>query len=177
LCAAGDDAANKAPETPETTQKPPYKTLSEIKSDDDLFGPGAKPGTVPTDLEQATGLERLELLGKMEGVDIFDMKPLDASRRGTVDNPILFDSFGEEAQAGCTGFPAGSHQVKWCRMTLDRPVERCMECGNVYKLNYVGPPLDHDEHHHYHHNDPYAHPYHGEPKTFADYVDPKYWGR
>jgi hypothetical protein len=37
---------------------------------------------VPSDLEQATGLERLEILGKMEGVDIFDMKPLDASRKG-----------------------------------------------------------------------------------------------
>lgn len=49
---------------------------------DDLFGPGAKPGTVPTDMEQATGLERLEILGKMEGVDVFDMRPLDSSRRG-----------------------------------------------------------------------------------------------
>jgi cytochrome c oxidase subunit 5b len=48
-----------------------------------LIGPGAKPGTVPTDIEQATGLERFEILGKMEGVDIFDMKPLDASRKGT----------------------------------------------------------------------------------------------
>ena len=44
--------------------------------------PGAQPGTIPTDLEQATGLERLEILGKMQGVDIFDMAPLDASRRG-----------------------------------------------------------------------------------------------
>ena len=44
--------------------------------------PGAAPGTIPTDLEQATGLERLEILGKMQGVDIFDMAPLDASRTG-----------------------------------------------------------------------------------------------
>jgi cytochrome c oxidase subunit 5b len=49
---------------------------------DDLLAPGAAPGTVPTDLEHATGLERLELLGKMEGIDVFDMKPLDASRKG-----------------------------------------------------------------------------------------------
>jgi cytochrome c oxidase subunit 5b len=54
----------------------------EIKSEEDLLPPGAKVGTVPTDLEQATGLERLEILGKMEGVDIFDMKPLDSSRKG-----------------------------------------------------------------------------------------------
>jgi hypothetical protein len=38
---------------------------------------------VPTDLEQATGLERFEILGKMQGIDVFDMKPLDASRKGT----------------------------------------------------------------------------------------------
>jgi len=37
---------------------------------------------VPSDLEQATGLERLEILGKLEGVDIFDMAPLDATRLG-----------------------------------------------------------------------------------------------
>jgi hypothetical protein len=55
----------------------------EIKSEADLVGPGAPPGTVPTDLEQATGLERLEILGKMQGVDVFDMKPLDSSRKGT----------------------------------------------------------------------------------------------
>ena len=55
---------------------------TEIKTEADLYGPGAKPGTVATDLEQATGLERLEILGKMQGVDIFDMRPLDASRLG-----------------------------------------------------------------------------------------------
>ncbi len=44
--------------------------------------PGAEPGTVPTDLEQATGLERLEILGKMQGIDIFDMKPLPSDRVG-----------------------------------------------------------------------------------------------
>lgn len=48
----------------------------------DLQAPGAQPGTIPTDLEQATGLERLEILGKMQGIDVFDMKPLDASRKG-----------------------------------------------------------------------------------------------
>ena len=55
---------------------------ADIRSMEDLLPPGAKPGTVPTDLEQATGLERLELLGKMQGIDIFDMKPLDSSRKG-----------------------------------------------------------------------------------------------
>lgn len=49
----------------------------------------------------------------MEGVDIFDMRPLDASRKGTLENPILVRSAGEEQLAGCTGSPADSHVVIW----------------------------------------------------------------
>ena len=59
---------------------------------DDLLPPGAEPGTVPTDLNQSTGLERLEILGKMQGIDIFDMKPLDASRKGTEALPTMMNS-------------------------------------------------------------------------------------
>lgn len=68
----------------------------EIKAEGDLIGPGGNPGAIPTDYEQATGLERLEILGKMEGLDIFDTGPLDASRRGTMESPIVVQSFGEE---------------------------------------------------------------------------------
>ncbi|KAH6976234.1 cytochrome c oxidase subunit VB-domain-containing protein [Ilyonectria robusta] len=142
-----------------------YKTLKEVKTEDDLFGPGAQPGTVPTDLEQATGLERLEILGKMEGVDIFDMRPLDASRLGTMENPVMVRSAGEEQFAGCTGFPADSHNVHWLGLTKDRPIERCPECGSVYKMDYVGAE---DDHHHHHA------PEFEEPKTFADYIKPEY---
>jgi cytochrome c oxidase subunit 5b len=39
-------------------------------------------GTIPTELNQSTGLERLEILGKMQGIDIWDMRPLDTSRKG-----------------------------------------------------------------------------------------------
>lgn len=49
----------------------------------------------------------------MEGVDIFDMRPLDASRLGTMENPVMVRSAGEEQFAGCTGFPADSHNVHW----------------------------------------------------------------
>lgn len=76
--------------------------------------PGAARGTIPTDLEQATGLERLEILGKMQGIDIFDMSPLPADRVGTFDDPIVVKSAGDEFQVGCTGSPADSHIVKWC---------------------------------------------------------------
>lgn len=61
-----------------------------MKTPEDLLPPGADPGTIPTDLDQATGLERLEILGKMQGIDVFDMKPLDASRLGMFYASILF---------------------------------------------------------------------------------------
>lgn len=32
---------------------------------------------------------------------------------GTLDNPIMVNSFGDEQYAGCTGFPADSHWVIW----------------------------------------------------------------
>ncbi|KAL5347851.1 Cytochrome c oxidase subunit 4 [Pseudogymnoascus australis] len=153
------------------------KPFSEIKDQDDLLPQGAQPGTIATDLEQATGLERVEILGKMEGIDVFDMRPLDSSRTGTPADPIMVKSFGEEQYAGCTGSPADSHVTIWLTMSRERPVERCPECGSVYKMEYVGPQDDghHDHHHHDDgHDHGYAHPLLEEPKTFADFVKPEY---
>lgn len=113
------------------------KNLSEVHSEYDLIGTGAQKGEVPTDLQQATGLERLELLGKLEGVDIFEQKPLDTSRKGTMQNPILIDSYEKYRYIGCTGSPAGSHIVMWLKPTVGKPA-RCWECGSVYKINYLG---------------------------------------
>lgn len=122
-----------------------YKKLSDIKTADDLIGPGAQPGTVPTSLEQATGLERLELLGKMEGIDVFDQTPLDDTRIGTMADPIVIDSFDDYRYVGCSGSPAGSHPLMWLKPTVERE-GRCWECGSVYKLNFIGNP---DPHHHH----------------------------
>jgi cytochrome c oxidase subunit 5b len=42
-------------------------------------------------------------------------------------------------------------------------------------MEYVGPEDDgHGHDHDHHHSDAYAHPYEGEPKTFADFVKPEY---
>ena len=35
---------------------------------------------------------------------------------GTLDNPIVVRSFGDEQFAGCTGYPADSHWVKWLKV-------------------------------------------------------------
>lgn len=61
-----------------------------------LQGEGAKAGEVPTDENQATGLERFELLGKLQGVDVFDMKPLQSDRIGTMKDPIVVQSLVSE---------------------------------------------------------------------------------
>ncbi|KAF8905104.1 cytochrome c oxidase subunit VB-domain-containing protein [Gymnopilus junonius] len=111
-----------------------------------LVGPGAKPGTVPTDLEQATGLERLQLLGELEGVNVFDDSGLDASRLGTKANPVLVPSFDVERIVGCSGVPADSHDVLWFTLKKDKQA-RCTECGSVYALDYQGEE-HHAEHHH-----------------------------
>lgn len=50
---------------------------------------------------------------------------------------------------GCTGYPADSHNVIWLTASRDRPIERCPECGGVYKMEYVGPQ---DDGHHHHDN-------------------------
>ncbi|GAB7363254.1 hypothetical protein MBLNU230_g3536t1 [Neophaeotheca triangularis] len=156
------------------------KPFEEISNEHDLMPPGGQPGTIPTDLEQSTGLERLEILGKMQGVDIFDMKPLDASRVGTMEDPISVKSFGDEQYVGCTGCPADTHNVWWLTISRDRPHERCPECGSVYKMEYVGPQESHDAHGHGHgEHDIHAdadgmHNYEGEPKTMADYIKPEY---
>ncbi|KAJ5287729.1 Cytochrome c oxidase subunit 4 [Penicillium angulare] len=168
--------ARRSPARAFTLAQRPFSSslVRKIKSEDDLIPPGAQPGTVPTDYVQATGLERLELIGKMQGIDIFDMRPLDASRKGTLEDPIIVNGAGDEQYAGCTGFPADSHQVNWLTVSRERPLERCNECGNTVKLNYVGPeedPHSHDHDHGHHH------PPHEEPKTFADYVKPEYWYR
>ena len=53
-----------------------------------IYGVGAKPGEIPTDESQSTGLDRVQVLGLLEGVDVFDLEPLDSSRIGTLADPI-----------------------------------------------------------------------------------------
>ena len=55
-------------------------------------------------------------------------------------------------------------------MSRTRPVERCPECGGVYRMEYIGPeddPHGHDDHGHHGYTP---------PPTFADFVKPEYRG-
>jgi cytochrome c oxidase subunit 5b len=69
------------------------KRLSDAHAPPALLGDGAPAGSVPTDHNQATGLERLQLLGHMEGVDVFDMQPLEVVKLGTKKDPIIVKSY------------------------------------------------------------------------------------
>lgn len=57
----------------------------------------------------------------------------------------MVKSGGTEQYLGCTGSPADSHFVRWLTVSHDRPIERCSECGSVYKMEFIGQV---DEHHH-----------------------------
>ena len=70
-------------------------------------------------------------------------------------------------------------------MTKERPIERCKECGSVYKMNYIGPPDDEHDHHHHEEVDrtkPYDVYTHGHldlieeqnKKKWAELVRPEY---
>ncbi|KAF9432683.1 Cytochrome c oxidase subunit 4 [Entomortierella beljakovae] len=116
-------------------------------------GPGAAPGAIATDLDQATGLERAELLGKMQGKDIFDLAPLEFTERGTKENPTIIHSRDPIRYVGCTGVGHETHEVTWLLIDQTHEFDRCTECGNVYKWTAYEPDeffpaTDKDSHHH-----------------------------
>ncbi|EMR10063.1 hypothetical protein PNEG_01814 [Pneumocystis murina B123] len=112
-----------------------FITKSYIKNDKN---PKPVEGKVPSSLEQATGIEKYELLQKLSGKDAFDLKPLDASRLGTLKDPIVVESLDKTRLIGCTGFPVDSHDVLWFELSVNKENSRCPECGSVYKLNFTG---------------------------------------
>ena len=87
-----------------------------------------------------------------------------------MEDPITVNSAGEEQYLGCTGYPVDSHNVIWITLTREEPKTRCMECGSVYQMHYVGPQDDGHGHGHGHH----AENLHPKPKTMADFIKPEY---
>lgn len=125
----------------------PVKTasnLAQISGPDSLIGPGAQPGTIPTDLDQATGLERFEILGKMEGVDVFDMEKPIFEGSGTMVDPYLVPTYIGYRYVGCRGKDNQDHKSYWMKVEEGKP-GRCWQCGTVYAAKYLGEP---GHHHH-----------------------------
>ncbi|KAI0049802.1 COX5B-domain-containing protein [Auriscalpium vulgare] len=127
------------------TARPALRTLSTTalrRSDDghhvaapSVYGVGAKPGEIPTDEAQSTGLDRVQVLGNLAGVEVFDLDSLDASRIGTLADPIKVFSVPERV-VGCSGSPAESHDLHWFNVSKDKP-SRCLECGSAYIVDYL----------------------------------------
>lgn len=119
--------------------------LSEVTGPDgSLIGPGAQPGTIPSDMDQATGLERFELLGKMEGVDVFDMENPVFEGKGTMADPYVVPTYIGYRYVGCRGKDDQDHKPYWMKVEEDKP-GRCWRCGLVFAAKYVGEP---GHHHH-----------------------------
>ena len=99
-----------------------------LSLDDPFFlPPGGTPGRVPTDLEQSTGNERYELLGRLAGLDLFGMDPLPSDRMGTVEDPVIIYSPEPIHYIGCSGVPADSHDTLFMRLEMWSKHSRCKE--------------------------------------------------
>ncbi|KAJ1680387.1 Cytochrome c oxidase subunit 4 [Spiromyces aspiralis] len=100
-----------------------------------LQGPGVpKDGKVGTAYDQSTGLERAQLLEALENKQLFDMGPLEINAKGTKQSPIIVESDYNERIVGCQGHPEEQHELVWIKVERSHGIDRCPECGNVFKL-------------------------------------------
>ncbi|OLY82865.1 Cytochrome c oxidase subunit 4, mitochondrial [Smittium mucronatum] len=100
-----------------------------------IQGPGAPLSKVPTDYEQATGLDRLERLAALKGEKFFDEEPLFLTKKGTRAEPTIVPSGAPWRLVGCQGAPGEEHELLYLKIERDHDIDRCPECGNVYKLS------------------------------------------
>ncbi|KAG8552285.1 hypothetical protein GDO81_004468 [Engystomops pustulosus] len=88
-------------------------------------------GGIPSDEEQATGLERKVLEGLKRGEDPFNVnKP--KSYPGTKENPHIVPSVNKQRIVGCICEEDNS-QIIWF-WVHEGQVDRCPQCGAHYKL-------------------------------------------
>ncbi|XP_066275048.1 cytochrome c oxidase subunit 5B, mitochondrial-like isoform X1 [Branchiostoma lanceolatum] len=94
-------------------------------------------GGVPTDEEQATGLEKRELDAKKAGIaDPFSME-INTTPPGTRDSPCQVPSIYERRLVGCVCEEDATY-IQW--MWLEKgDAQRC-ECGHWFQLQGVTPP-------------------------------------
>lgn len=115
-----------------------------------IQGPGTKAGTIGSDFEQAVGVERLELLSKLSGRQVFSSSsPLQHPRgenfKGTLADPVIVETLAHaddspavmERIVGCSGIPRGSHEIGYFWVRSHEECTRCPECGQAFKLNPI----------------------------------------
>lgn len=81
-----------------------FPVASDFKNPNEpVVGPGAPDGVIPTDFEQTSGLERLEYLANVQGINIFLDEPLKIDAYGTLEKPVLVETVVGSRTVGCTG--------------------------------------------------------------------------
>eukprot|EP00834_Sanchytrium_tribonematis_P006975 NODE_571_length_5897_cov_0.529148.p8 type:complete len:136 gc:universal NODE_571_length_5897_cov_0.529148:3525-3932(+) len=109
------------------------------------YGPGGQPDKIPTDLEQSTGAERIELMHHLQGEDPYDMSVTTLKTKGTEKNPVIVKSLGmNDRVVGCYGVGKERHDIMWIFLEGKR-IGRCTECGNAFQLDEE---VGQDDHHH-----------------------------
>ena len=100
----------------------------------DGFGPVFERDGVflrPEEIQNTTGLERMELLFKSPVV--FSEQSIEGPF-GTPENPVLVPSFDDARIVGCEGgAPPRSHDLLWHEVRITKPL-CCVSCGQVFKL-------------------------------------------
>ncbi|XP_077479785.1 cytochrome c oxidase subunit 5B, mitochondrial [Stigmatopora argus] len=92
---------------------------------------GMAAGGIPTDEEQATGLEKIIMKAMKEGTDPYSMlKPKDYA--GSKEDPHLVPSISNKRMVGCV-CEEDNTAIVWFWLHEGEP-HRCPECGAHYKL-------------------------------------------
>ncbi|XP_023667375.1 cytochrome c oxidase subunit 5B, mitochondrial [Paramormyrops kingsleyae] len=88
-------------------------------------------GGIPTDEDQATGMEKIVMRAMKEGVDPYNMlKP--KSYAGSKQDPHLVPSITNKRIVGCV-CEEDNTTVVWFWLHAGEP-QRCPSCGSHYKL-------------------------------------------
>eukprot|EP00004_Rigifila_ramosa_P007717 TRINITY_DN188_c0_g1_i1.p2 TRINITY_DN188_c0_g1~~TRINITY_DN188_c0_g1_i1.p2 ORF type:complete len:154 (-),score=36.91 TRINITY_DN188_c0_g1_i1:38-457(-) len=90
---------------------------------------------IPTDMEQATGLEREEIEQAMKGKQLFETEVV-APAFGTKEHPIVIKSAFSSRIVGCYADCAGGHEldgVVWHKVEAGHDYT-CQVCNQVMRL-------------------------------------------
>ncbi|XP_029376577.1 cytochrome c oxidase subunit 5B2 [Echeneis naucrates] len=96
-----------------------------------LYRSMASGGGIPTDEEQATGLERRIIMGFKEGKDPYSVR-VPKSYSATKEDPQIVPCTGNKRLVGCL-CEEDNTAIVWFWLH-DGPSQRCPSCGAYYKL-------------------------------------------
>jgi cytochrome c oxidase subunit 5b len=96
---------------------------------------GSESERIGTSLEFATGKELKELQAEEAGNILFSKDPIRGAF-GTKENPAVIPSGHHERIVGCVG-PSDNEHFPLYFLLTDGPMQKCLECGQIFKLKHV----------------------------------------